>query len=148
MKKKNQDTIIWGMSIPSKISAKTNPNRIDGIARIGGFMYPLFTTYLKTYSCLAKWTIFLLCFSTVTLLFVTLSTRGYLRHKLQRWLIRMPLCKRLHRRILWKRWIVWHGFVTDIHPITLNTIILKWLPKILLPNLAARKSSKIASENI
>ena len=35
------------MSIPSKISAKTNPNRIDGIARIGGFMYPLFTTNLK-----------------------------------------------------------------------------------------------------
>ena len=35
------------MSIPSKISTKTNPNRIDGIARIGGFMYPLFTTNLK-----------------------------------------------------------------------------------------------------
>ena len=49
IKKKNLDTIIWGMSIPSKISTKTNPNRIDGIARIGEFMYPLFTTYLKTY---------------------------------------------------------------------------------------------------
>ena len=96
----------------------------------------------------STWTIFLLCFSTVTLFFVTLSTRGYLCHVLQRWFIRMPLCKRLQRRILWKRWIVWHGFVTDIHPTTLNTIILKWLIQIFLLNFAARKCSKIASENI
>ena len=32
-----------------------NPDRIDGIARIGGFMYPLVTTYLEIYSCVSKY---------------------------------------------------------------------------------------------
>ena len=32
-----------------------NPDRIDGIARIGGFKYPLVTTYLQTYSCVSKY---------------------------------------------------------------------------------------------
>ena len=32
-----------------------NPNRIDGIARIGGFKYPLVTIYLQTYSCVSKY---------------------------------------------------------------------------------------------
>ena len=35
--------------------AKIVPDRIDGIARIGGFMYPLVTTYLQIYSCLSKY---------------------------------------------------------------------------------------------
>ena len=118
----------WKVCKHTVSRAKMNPDRIDGIAQISGFMYPYSPhIYRLTAAFQNTWTIFLLCFSTVTLLFVTLSTRGYLCHVLQRWFIRMPLCKRLHRRILWKRWIVWHGFVTDIHPTTLNTIILKWL---------------------
>ena len=32
-----------------------NPDQINGIARIGGFMYPLVTTYLQIYSCVSKY---------------------------------------------------------------------------------------------
>ena len=130
--KKNIDAIIWGL-YHEKFILKINPDRIDGLA--DSCTPSLSHIYRFTTAFQNTWTIFLLCLSTVTLLFVTLSTRSDLCHKLQRWLVRMPLCKRLHRRILWKRWKVWHG--------------IKYYNNInFLLNLAARKCSKIAGENI
>ena len=45
----------WKVCKHTVSRAEMNLDRIDGIGRIGGFNYPLVTTYLQTYSCVSKY---------------------------------------------------------------------------------------------
>ena len=38
--------LLYEVFTMKKYILKINPDRIDGLVRIGGFMYPLFITYL------------------------------------------------------------------------------------------------------
>ena len=146
----NRISMAWCKVCKHKVSrAIMNPDRIDGIARIGGFMYPLVTTYLEIYSCVSKYmnhfpTLFLyshLAFRHLvnTKLPVSLTIEMAHSDAAVQKASKENIVKKVNSLAWFCDWYTSNSIKYYNSQVTAINFLL---------NLAARKCSKIASENI